>query len=234
MQIRIRFTEPRALRDLATLLGRAARIEEAETRLQLHAGVLAVWVPVLRPATLLDDSPLVLGMRAVPAECEQDPGLDAVVPLRAVLDRLARAAGGEAPELPVPPERPLAGWAAVSPPRSGWRPSGRVSEAALAAAAEAGIARIAAAAPRGVGTLIAQRARTETWTAPLAGVEPTDPEEAGAPVPPVAGTAFAADALGFLAPGAAARRGAFARLAEAPGWLRLSTRRGHVLQRRRV
>lgn len=230
MAVLLRFADPRGLRDLATFLGRAARIEESEVRLQLLGGVLAAWVPVLRPQTILDASPLVLGMRAIPASAEPSPGggdgLDVLVPLRGVLDRLARDRPEGSTTLPVPPERLMAAWAAISPPRSGWRAAGRVDEALLMQAARAGIERVARAVPEGLGTPLVERVRTETWTEPLH-LEGADPQAV-----PVAGTAFAAQALGFLAANTQDEI-AYAKLALAPGWLRVTTQRGHVLQRLR-
>lgn len=219
----LHFAEPQARRDLATFLGRAARLEDGGVRLQVSSGVIAAWVPALRPQSILDASPVVLGMR-VAAGRVADPATsdlvgdtyDVTVPIRGLLDRLARSQPEEA-SLPVPPERLRLAWAGIAPPRRGWRIVAALPGADLLAVAEQGIAQVAAAVPDGTGTLLAERARTEVWTRPL-------------PVPgvasgPVAGVAFAAHALGFLA------EDGVAQLSSAASWWRLSTARGHVLSR---
>lgn len=54
-----------AMRDLETYLARAARIEDGAVRIQASGGSVAVWVPVLRPASILDTEPTVLGLRVL-------------------------------------------------------------------------------------------------------------------------------------------------------------------------
>ncbi|MFD0996185.1 hypothetical protein HNR16_002112 [Pseudoclavibacter chungangensis] len=223
----IRFDDARDLADLATFLGRAARVEEGAVRLQAAGEALAVWVPVLRPQTILDDSPVVIGLRVMRASVDGAPDTDApdgqidvTVPVRAVLDRLARV-GDEARTILVPPDRVREAWAAVSPPRGGWRRIAEVDSTELARVAETGIDDVAKAVPSELGTALVERVRTETWTRPLPGTGLDDDDA------PVAGVAFAAHALGFLVePEPVA-------LSASAGWLRLSLRRGHVLSRAR-
>ncbi|GGA76102.1 hypothetical protein GCM10011490_28620 [Pseudoclavibacter endophyticus] len=227
----LRLPNDRARDDLATYLGRAARIEGGAVRLQAVTGAggdaVAVWVPVLRPQTILDDSPIVLGMRAIGAVIEspepvdlRDGSFDAAVPLRGMLDRLASDREQHRLELPLPVERPLESWAAVSPPRGQWERLGAIAGAELAAAADRGIADVARAVPGNLGTLLVERARTEVWTAPL-----DVPGASGHGL--VAGAAFAAHALGFItdAPAVLSRSGV---------WLRVSTTAGHVLTKARL
>ena len=129
-------------------------------------------------------------------------GLDATVPLRALLDRLAHART----HLPLPPERVVgAAWAGISPPRQGWLADGALALEGLRAAAAVGARRVAAGVPR-----------TTVWSGGLGGAD-------AMPL----GAALVADVLGFLVPGAPA--GAVARCGP---WWRLTTVGGHVLARR--
>lgn len=215
--------------DLATFLGRAARIEGGAVRLQAagaggSAGAVAVWVPVLRPASILDDAPVVLGVRVIAGRIDgaersdlRVDGFDALVPIRGMLDRLASDRDAHALAVPLPPERPREAWAAISPPRTGWRRVAQIATADLERVAGLGIDAVARAVPGNLGTLLVERARTEVWAAPL---DVPGAEGTGL----VAGVAFAAHALGFTA-------GAPATVSSAGGWLRLSTPVGHVLSR---
>lgn len=218
--------------DLATFLGRAARIEGGAVRLQAAGGgpdargTVGVWVPVLRPATILDDSPIVLGMRALRGRIDgadasdlRDGAFDALVPIRGMLDRLASDREQHRLDLPLPPERPREAWAAVSPPRGDWRRVGELTRDDLERAATAGIDEVARVVPGNLGTLLVERARTEVWTAPL-----DAPGASGTGL--VAGVAFGAHALGFLTDAPAS-------VSSSGGWLRVSTSAGHVLTRPR-
>lgn len=229
MPAMLHLPDDRTRADLATFLGRAARIEEGAVRLQSAATprvtAVAVWVPILRPQTILDDSPIVLGMRAVASRIDggdpadmRDGHFDAVVPLRGMLDRLASDREQHRLDIPLPPERPLEAWAAVSPPRGGWERIGEIEGDELTRVAEAGIADVARAVPGNLGTLLVERARTDVWTSAL-----EVPGASGTGL--VAGAAFAAHALGFITAAAVVSRSG--------GWLRLSTSAGHVLTRPR-
>ncbi|MGJ8722832.1 MAG: hypothetical protein ACSHW9_13415, partial [Salinibacterium amurskyense] len=79
-----------ALGDLQVFLGRAARVDEGSVRLIGGAGVLAVYVSVLHPAGLLDQSPTVLGLRTFALASKDE--FDAVVPVRSLLARIESAA----------------------------------------------------------------------------------------------------------------------------------------------
>jgi hypothetical protein len=212
------------LGDLSVFLGRAGRVDDGFVRLIASSGVLAAYVGVLYPGGILDRSPTVLALRTFGLPRRED--FDVVVPIRAMLDRLARASGEVADraetdpvELALPVEAGTATWAGISPPRSGWRVHDRLARGVpgevLERAARDGIDEIARVLPSGTGEQIVGRVRSEVWG--------RDVEDApGLP----AGAAFAAYSLGFLGSDEAAL------VYENGPWLRLSTSRGHVLVRR--
>lgn len=209
-----------AVADLQTYLSRAARVEEGSVRLIAGSGVLAVYTAILYPRGLLDQTPTVLGLRTFVTRL--DAVFDAVVPIRSLLDRLARVreAAGEAEgplEVQVPLEVSTVTWAGISPPRGGWLPVGVTTCELLEAAAHAGIAEVADALPPDTGEQLVQRVRAEVWSRPIESLEY---------VP--AGAAFAAESLGFLAPGDPVG------ILETGTWTRLTTSRGHTLVRRQA
>ena len=83
--------------------------------------------------------------------------------------------------------------------------------------ARAGIDAIAGAIPEGMGEQIVHRVRSEVWGQPIRGLEH---------VP--AGAAFAALSLGFLSGDEDVQ------IFETGPWTRLTTKRGHVLAKRRA
>lgn len=197
-------------------------MEDGSVRLIAGSGVLAVYVSVLHPAGLLDESPTVLGLRTF-ALTDQD-AFDAVVPVRSLLMRvegLLAAAAAQDPTEPVTVSLPMevntVTWAAISPPRGGWSPLPSTEWNVLDAVARAGIDEVAAAIPDGTGEQIVHRVRTEIWGRAIDGLDY---------VP--AGAAFAALSLGFLAEGDAVS------IYESGPWTRLTTKRGHVLVKRRA
>ena len=213
-------TDSLSLGDLQVYLSRAARVEDGAVRLISAAGVLAVYTAILYPRGLLDQSPTVLGLRTFALTEQVD--LDKVVPVRSLLDRVARllasaAAPVETPvTVTVPLEVSTVTWAGISPPRGGWQQQGETDAAVLERAARAGIDEIAAVIPSGIGGQIVQRVRSEVWGRPIDGLEF---------VP--AGAGFAAFSLGFLSDDEPVQ------LFETGLWTRLSTSRGHVLVRRK-
>lgn len=212
-------TDSLSLGDLQVYLGRAGRVDDGSARLIASGGVLAVYVGVLYPAGLLDGSPTVLGLRTF--ALASPVGFDAVVPVRAILDRLVRRRNElvdpTAPvTIDVPPQAAAAAWAAISPPRGGWSPVCSTGAALLETVAGAGIAEVAAAIPTGTGEQIVHRVRAEVWGRPIPGL---------GQVP--AGAAFAALSLGFLGGDDEVR------VFETGPWTRLSTPRGHVLVKRK-
>ena len=214
-------TDSLTLGDLHVFIGRAMRVEDGSVRLIAGSGVLAVYVSVLHPAGLLDESPTVLGLRTF--AIAPDEAFDAVVPVRSLAMRIEgqREAAVASPAEPVvirlPMEVNTVTWTAISPPRGGWLPLEATDSGRLEAAARAGIDEIAEAIPTGTGEQIVQRVRTEIWGRSIDELEH---------IP--AGAAFAAFSLGFL--------GADESVAiyETGPWTRLTTRGGHVLVKRRA
>ncbi len=207
-----------ALGDLQVYLSRARRVEDGSVRLVAGGGVLAVYIAVLYPLGLLDETPTVLGLRtfalADPVE------LDAVVPIRSLLERVERRLEevddpNAAIDLALPLEVNTVTWAGISPPRAGWVAHAPVRPEDLESAAHAGIAEVAGALPEGAGSAVVQRVRSEVWGRPLASAEH---------IPAAAG--FAAWTLGFLGDDPV-------RVFESGPWTRLTTVRGHVLVKRR-
>jgi hypothetical protein len=208
-----------SLGDLHTYLQRAGRVEDGSVRLIAGSGILAVYTAILYPRGILDESPTVLGLRTFEVVDTED--FDAVVPMRSLVERIVRARGElvDDESRPVtmsrPPEVNTVTWAGISPPRGGWRALGETDAATLESAARAGIAEVAEAIPAGTGEQLVQRVRSEVWGRGVEGLEyvPT-------------GAAFAVYSLGFLGDDPV-------RLFETGPWTRLTSRRGHVLVRRR-
>jgi hypothetical protein len=209
-----------SLDDLHTYLQRAGRVEDGSVRLIAGSGILAVYTAILYPRGILDESPTVLGLRTFSLFETED--FDVVVPMRSLVDRIVRARAELADDesRPVtmtrPPEVNTVTWAGISPPRGGWRPLGETDAATLESAARTGIAEVAEAIPTGTGEQLVQRVRSEVWGRGIEGLEyvPT-------------GAAFAVYSLGFLGDDPV-------RLFETGPWTRLSSRRGHVLVRRKA
>ncbi|MCC6270604.1 MAG: hypothetical protein IT190_04955 [Microbacteriaceae bacterium] len=208
-----------ALSDLQTFLGRAGRIEDGSVRLIAGSGVLAVYIAIFYPVGLHDETPTVLGLRTF--ALTGDDSFDAVVPVRSLLERLAKLhADVIDPAAPVtvglPMEVNTVVWAAISPPRGGWHAQNPIPSELLATVADAGIAEIRDAVPAGTGEQLVHRARAEVWSRPIDGFEH---------IP--AGAGFASYTLGFLA------LPELVRVFETGPWTRLSSTRGHILVRRK-
>ena len=211
--------DAQTLDDLQVFLARAARIEEGSVRLIAGSGLLAVYAAVFYPVGLLDESPTVLGLRTVailPAADGTADTFDAVVPIRSLLTRIEKVQAQGTLTISLPMEVHTATWAAISPPRGGWHPLGGTSAPVLDTAARAGIDEVAAAVPDGAGEQIVRRVRSEVWGRPIPGLEH---------VP--AGAGFAALGLGFLGDDDV-------RIFETGPWTRLTTKRGHVLVKRKA
>jgi hypothetical protein len=208
-----------SLGDLQVYLSRAGRVEDGSVRLVSAAGVLAVYTAILYPRGLLDTGPTVLGLRTF--ALTEPVELDVVVPVRSLLDRLARlesaVTDAAAPvSVTVPLQVSSVTWAGITPPRGGWTPHGAAPASVLEDAARIGIAEVASAIPTGTGEQIVHRVRSEVWGRPIDALDF---------VP--AGAAFAAVSLGFLSADEPVA------LFETGPWTRLSTRRGHILVRRK-
>ena len=209
-----------ALDDLSTYLSRAGRVEDGSVRLIAGAGVLAVYVAVFYPSGLLDESPTVLGLRTF--SLPEKESFDAVVPVGSLLQRLTNrkneVTDASAPvTVSLPMQVHTVSWAAISPPRGGWTPLPATSSGVLDSAARAGIDEVATAIPTGTGEQIVHKVRSQVWGRPIPGLEH---------VP--AGAGFAALSLGFLGGDEAVQ------IFETGPWTRLTTRRGHVLAKRRA
>ena len=213
-----------AVDDLHTFLSRASRIEEGSVRLIAGGGVLAVYAAVLYPLGLLDECPTVLGLRTYAVAADET--FDAVVPVVSLIQRVenarvASAAGGDGPAegpvtIGVPAEVNTVTWAAISPPRGGWQPIGEEPSSVFESVAKSGIAEVAESVPDAVGEQIVRKVRAEVWGRPI-------PELEHVP----AGAGFAQLSLGFLGDDPVAL------FASGP-WTRLTTRRGHVLVKRKA
>ncbi len=215
-----------ALGDLHVFLGRAMRVDEGSVRLIAGSGVLAVYVSVLHPTGLMDESPTVLGLRTFALTSVNGADADAfdvVVPVRSLLMRvegLLEASMADVAEpivVGLPMEVNTVTWAAISPPRGGWHPLPPIPWDVLDVVARAGIDEIASAIPTGTGEQIVRRVRSEIWGRPIDGADF---------VP--GGAAFAALSLGFL------HEGDSVAIYESGPWTRLTTKRGHVLVKRRA
>ena len=209
-----------ALDDLSTYLSRAGRVEDGSVRLIATSGVLAVYVAIFYPSGLLDESPTVLGLRTF--SLPEKETFDVVVPVGSLLQRIANrkseVADVAAPvSVTLPMQVHTVSWAAISPPRGGWTPLPGTTSGLLDEVARAGIDAVAGAVPTGMGEQIVHRVRSEVWGQPIRGLEH---------VP--AGASFAALSLGFLSGDEAVQ------IFETGPWTRLTTKRGHVLAKRRA
>ena len=221
----LRLVDAAALADLGRFATRARALDaEGAMRLQAGGSVLAAWVGVLQGSGILAEG-TVLGLRTF--ALEEPAELDAVVPISAVTDRTARASAVSS-ELGVPPMRAMAAWAAVTPPRGPWEPVGDLPGDLLAEVARVGLQEVGEAVrERGVA---AGFVRDRVWARDVreaAGPHPDllEGDAVPADVTVRAGGAFAAYALGFLAPGEPVR------VLRSNRWTRLTAPGGHVLMR---
>ena len=204
----LRLDDVASLADLATFVLRAHRADPGgAARLLAHGAVLAVYVCPLSGG----GGPTVLGLRTT--ALSEPETVDAVVPLAALADRLARPENGT--DVPVPPGEVGVAWVGVAPPRGGWEPVGTVGSDVLVRAAEEGIGEVAAGTPATSGAPAVASLRARVWGRELPGTR----------LP--SGAAFVAHALAFV------------RESDPPvdvfatgPWTRLSSARGHVLTRR--
>lgn len=202
----LRFADSDGLEDLATYIGRARSLDaDGAIRLQCRGMTLAAYVGVL-PGHGLMTAGAIIGLRVMALAEPAD--VDVTVSLASVSDRLAR---GMTSTFSIPPTTVRVGWAAKSPPRSGWEPVGDLSVSDLKITAAQGIAEIAEGTPEGSGAAMVAALRQRVWA--------RDSQT----IPPVpSGAAFAAYALGFLTQQTA-------RVFAHGRWTRLSTDTGHVL-----
>ena len=184
-------------------------------RLRAFGPVLAAYVAPIYSGSLIEGGPTIIGLRT--SELAQDGELDVVVPISAVLDRLARIVAGdgslESLRLELP-ESGRAAWAGIAPPRVGWEATGTIAEPRLTQIARDGIEEVRSSLPESVGGPIAARVRGEIWGR---GID----LESRVPM----GAAFVAAGLGFLTENEEVG------LFHTAGWVRLSSEHGHVLAR---
>ena len=144
----------------------------------------------------------------------ESPSFDVVVPLESLAFRIERAidAHTEGPvEVSLPAQSPSIQWAAVTPPRDGWRRRLGVSTQLLSEAAKNGVSQVAEAIPENAGEAVVQKVRAEVWGQPL-GKKKSIPWAAG----------FAADALGFVDDKSLG-------VHSVDNWIRLTSKNGYVL-----
>jgi hypothetical protein len=234
-----------AAADLQTYLSRAARVEEGSVRLIAGSGVLAVYTAILYPRGLLDQTPTVLGLRTFVTHADVE--FDVVVPIRSLLDRLARVR--EAAESAAAASET----GAVEEEGRDGDESGAVDGAVESAPLEVRLPMEAPSVtwagispPRGGWRQVGEagyqlmREAAAAGIAEVAKAVPTGTGEQlvqrvraevwGRPIDGLeyvpAGAAFAAESLGFLAVDEPVA------ILETGPWTRLTTRRGHTLIRR--
>jgi hypothetical protein len=203
--------------DLQAYLTRAKRLDPAGmVRVRAFGQVLACYVAPIFAGSLMEQGPTVLGLRT--SELAEDAEVDIVVPITAMLDRLAALAANEenwkGKYHVVLPDSVRAPWSGIQPPRSGWELVGEISEELLTQIAKDGIAEVADSLPESVGGPIAARIRGEIWGRSM---------EGDSPVP--TGAAFVAAGLGFLT------ENEVVPIYQTQGWIRLSPMNGHVLSK---
>jgi hypothetical protein len=198
--------------DLRTFVTRARTADDGAIRLQGAGHVLAAYVCVMRAKLLGEGTPTILGLRTMALGTPSS--LDVTVSLASVADRLARMDANDL-RLPVPPMTVHESWAGVSAPRGSWEEVGTVSADALISVAKNGVQEIGQIIPVNPGAMLVNNVRASVWGRPMDGVPGEVP----------GGAAFAAYALGFVAPGESGT------IFSSHRWLRISTARGHILVR---
>lgn len=203
--------------DLQSYLTRAKRLDPAGmVRVRAFGDVLACYVAPIFAGSLMEQGPTVLGLRT--SELAENAEVDVVVPITAVLDRLAALVANDekwkGKYHVLLPDSVRAPWSGIQPPRSGWELVGEVSEEALTQIAKDGIAEVADSLPESVGGPIAARIRGEIWGRSMQG---------DSPVP--TGAAFVAAGLGFLT------ENEVVPIYQTQGWVRLSPMNGHILSK---
>lgn len=203
------FKDARDIEDLRSFLTRAKKLDsDGVVRFRAFGDVLAVYVSPIYSGSLMADGPTVIGLRTIPLLTASET--DSVAPIEAVMERLPRV--GEANFIELPDLRALAAWTGITPPRAGWEQIGEIPESQITQWAKDGIKEVAETLPESVGSSIAAKVRLGIWGRTIS-------LEFNLP----AGSAFAAAGLGFLT------KDEQVRVYRAHGWVRLSSRFGHVL-----
>jgi hypothetical protein len=207
--------DQQSVADLQSYLQRAKRLDtDGMVRLRAFGPILAAYVAPIFAGSLMDSGPTVLGLRTT--ELAEPAEVDSVVPISAVLDRLARVEdpnwdGRKSLAITLPATE-RAPWAGISPPRTGWVAEETISEPVLTQLAKDGINEVKNTLPESVGGPIAARIRGEIWGRGI----PSNPR-----IP--TGAAFVAAGLGFLTENEEVE------IYFTDGWVRLSAEHGHVL-----
>jgi hypothetical protein len=207
----LKFRDFQDLHDLSGFLTRAKRLDESGlVKLKATGSVLGVYVSPIFSGNLLDSGPTVIGLRTL--ELAQPSDVDSSFEISSILERIAGA--GEDLELRLPPVASRAAWTGVTPPRTDWQREESVSQEQLTQWAKNGIAEVGSSLPDSIGSAIAQKVRSQIW-GKLVGGSFQFP----------AGCAFAMMGLGFMSPGESVS------VFSTKGWVRLSSKHGHVLAR---
>ena len=215
MKNTFRLQDQQSVADLQAYLQRAKRLDiDGLVRLRAFGPILAAYVAPIFAGSLMDSGPTVLGLRTM--ELAEPAEVDSLVPIAAMLDRLARIDipdwdGRTSLTVELPPTE-RAPWAGISPPRAGWEAFGTIAEPVLTQLAKDGIEEVRNTLPEAVGGPIAARIRGEIWGRGI---------QVDSRIP--TGAAFVAAGLGFLT------QNEEVEVYFAEGWVRLSAEHGHVL-----
>ncbi len=207
------FPDPQVTADLHTFITRSRTVDDGAVRLVATGKVLAAYVCVVKPSFLGQEAPTIIGLRTMPLQ--RAFTIDRTVSLASMGDRLARL-GPDEVRVSVPSVTVQEAWTGIAAPRTGWERRGDIAATTLETAARDGVRDVAEALPENPGSPVLSSVRSAVWGSPIEGAPESLP----------AGAAFAAYTLGFLDPEEPAV------VLETGRWLRLTSRRGHVLVRR--
>lgn len=210
------------LHDVDTFLKRSAGIRDGVCRIVARGRVAALHTAFSFPLMLTDPAPVIIAQRGVRLT-QQTELLDVVVPLAELRDRMPRAVNAGRGQLRVPPQRVNAPWTSLVPLQAQWEPGGTVvDDAVYDAGAE--VARIVNdSLPDHPGQPVVVQARNAVWGKTLGELGVVTQDDHLAPM--LAGAAFTAQALGFVA------RGQRSRVFASGMWRRLSCHGGTLLYR---
>ncbi|HUH53010.1 MAG TPA: hypothetical protein VLZ31_03070 [Microbacteriaceae bacterium] len=205
------FSDVTDLQDLSTMLRRLETVGTAEIIFQTVDQVLSVYGCTQEQGGLLNKSNTVLVHRAYRLEEGSIPTGRATMPIRSVLDRLARLEASET-VLKTPESSLFVSWGGQLPRREGWRRKGELNALSLKKVAQQGMERIAGLLPADAGAPVVEKIRKSVWDLEIAPKVP-------------AGAAFALETLGFL------DDVELVVLSVLEQWTRLSSKQGDVIVR---
>ncbi|MEY3625263.1 MAG: hypothetical protein RL696_644 [Actinomycetota bacterium] len=207
------FKDQQDLADLSAFLQRAKRLDErGAVKLRCFGDVLAAYVSPIYSGSLIAEGPTVLGLRTM--QLAKSLELDSTFEISSLLERMSSPAAMLTASVSIPPAGIRVAWSGITPPRQGWEHSGEIAQELVSQWAKDGIAEVASALPESVGSAIAARVRLQIWGRSV-GLEYNLP----------AATAFAMAGLGFL------EKGVPVQVFRTAGWVRLSSKYGHVLSK---